>query len=1092
MGNNKLIKGEALSPQKFKKPSREFGIMPFWFWNGKMSYEEMEYQLKEFYDKGIPGIFIHARFGIKDGTGYLTDDWFERVKFTVEKAQEIGLQVWVYDEYNWPSGTAGQQVMKEDPDLTQRYLELIVQDINGKYFTFLEGTDSRYVDMEQSEPIYACAISEEDFNNGNPDFIDLMPLLSFDKVITWEAPEGKWKLFYFIERKASWYIDTLDEDSTKKFLELTHERYKKAMGGSFEGKIGGFYTDEPAMHYFEVGKDNYIIPWSKKMFKIFKEYNGYDLKPHLPKLFYNIGPDTHKVRYDFWSTLTKQYEKAYYMQIANWCKENNVAFTGHLLFEEWLRMHARSGGNLFHYLRHFDVVGVDHLYPRVGTREMPEEHVALKIGSSAAHQFGSTRLLCESFGGIYWDVTMERMKWIADWEYVLGVNLLNPHGFHYSIEGERKRDWPPSQFYHHTWWKYYGLFNDYISRLSYILSGGKHVAPVAILYPMSSMWANYTPQGRDHASAAIEFDFVYLTDTLLRLHVDYDYIDEDTLKDVSVKDGKLCINGEEYSLLILPPVTHLKASTLEKIEEFYKAGGKLLADTLLPYECIEGKIDDFAARVNAIFGIDPLKVKRDFEAKEYGDYSLFESENEEGGKAIFIQGPGLYVRKPKELLKKVILGCVAPEIEIDDEEVFYLHRVKDGKDFYFIINPTEASRDITVAIAGEGVPEAWDIENGDISDINVYRYQDGKTVFSLSLSSYGSALISIDYGRTAGMRIEETPLAILEKNDEAVYGYGRDVQPRIVINKNGEKKEIIVPAKEQLEAIKFNDEWSFSTDNPNVLIIDSWKTSIDEQDKGLELGYHGEAFNDADWMDFRMGAWEMQLPFERSEKTYPVTLWHRAKFQAAFIPEDAKLIIDGFKCSEYDIYINGMKLEVPAERSYLDAEMKAVAISKYMKQGLNTVAIRMVVNGKSDGLLDLIKICGTFALLESEGGYFIAPPAHAVRIGDWTKQGYPFFSGTGTYSQKVYIDGKYLEDKILKLALSCGSDIASVTINGQHVGVRMWKPYELDITQYVRPGENEFVIAITNTLINVLESVKKPSGLFGAEIIPYNVYKFNV
>ena len=75
-----LVNGEHLSADKFKKPSREFGIMPFWFWNGEMDYDEMEYQLREFYEKGVPGIFIHARFGIKNHIGYLSDDWFDRVK----------------------------------------------------------------------------------------------------------------------------------------------------------------------------------------------------------------------------------------------------------------------------------------------------------------------------------------------------------------------------------------------------------------------------------------------------------------------------------------------------------------------------------------------------------------------------------------------------------------------------------------------------------------------------------------------------------------------------------------------------------------------------------------------------------------------------------------------------------------------------------------------------------------------------------------------------------------------------------------------------------------------------------------------------
>ncbi|NIM06110.1 MAG: beta-galactosidase, partial [Armatimonadetes bacterium] len=185
---------------------------------------------------------------------------------------------------------------------------------------------------------------------------------------------------------------------------------------------------------------------------------------------------------------------------------------------------ARCSGNLFSMLRNFDIVGTDHLYPKIGTPEEPNEHVSLKIASSAAHHFGSTRVLCESLGGTYWDCTMARMKWVADWEYVLGINLFNPHGFHYSIADERKRDWPPSQFYHHPWWKHYKLFADYMLRLSYMLSGGKHVAKIAVLYPLSTIWANYVPQSLEAASSLCEADFDYLTDTLLRLHLDYDYV----------------------------------------------------------------------------------------------------------------------------------------------------------------------------------------------------------------------------------------------------------------------------------------------------------------------------------------------------------------------------------------------------------------------------------------------------------------------------------------------------------------------------------------------------------------------------------------
>jgi hypothetical protein len=65
-------------------------------------------------------------------------------------------------------------------------------------------------------------------------------------------------------------------------------------------------------------------------------------------------------------------------------------------------------------------------------------------------------------------------------------------------------------------------------------------------------------------------------------------------------------------------------------------------------------------------------------------------------------------------------------------------------------------------------------------------------------------------------------------------------------------------------------------------------------------------------------------------------------------------------------------------------------------------------------------------------------------------------------------------------------------VNDNRVGLRPWHPYEFDITSYVRAGWNKISLKITNTLINVLEGVKKPSGIFDARIVPYNRYEIKL
>src|SRR5206468_800202 len=222
----------------------------------------------------------------------------------------------------------------------------------------------------------------------------------------------------------------------------------------------------------------------------------------------------------FYSTLTELYSDGYYRQIGDWCRTRGLMFTGHLLYEESPRQLIRAEGNPFAHYRQLDVIGVDHLYPVVGSRFLPSQNVALKLASSAAHQLGSERVLCESYGGLFVDATLQRLKWITDWQCALGVNLINPHGYHYTLEGARKRDWPPSMFYQYPWWRYYEHFSAYMSRLSETLTGGRHVAKVAVLWPINAMFGSYLPQEPTPAADEIEGGLNAVTDRLLRLHHD--------------------------------------------------------------------------------------------------------------------------------------------------------------------------------------------------------------------------------------------------------------------------------------------------------------------------------------------------------------------------------------------------------------------------------------------------------------------------------------------------------------------------------------------------------------------------------------------
>ncbi|RPH35095.1 hypothetical protein EHM92_06805, partial [bacterium] len=816
----------------------------------------------------------------------------------------------------------------------------------------------------------------------------------------------KWLLLYLLEKEVAYYIDTLNRESTNRFLELTHERYKAAVGKDFGGTVPGFYTDEPAMHYYHVGIDNFVIPWSSRMFKIFRGRRGYDLRPHLPALYANMGEKTAQIRYDFWRTLTEQYCETYYKRIHDWCEENGVIFTGHLLFEEWLRLHARCEGNLFKYLQQMHLIGVDHLYPKIGTEQEPDQHVALKIASSAAHHFGSTRLLCESMGGSYWDCTLERMKWIANWEYVLGVNLFNNHGYHYTIEGERKRDWPPSQFYHHTWWDYYPQFTTYMARLSHILSGGRHVAKLLVLYPLTSIWTNYVPQQRNAIGNLIEGDFNFLTDALLRLHYDFDFADEDTLAAAALEKGMIKIRDEQFSVLILPPVTHLKRQTFEMIQRFVKQGGTVIADTLLPYEFLESEQDGAVKQVSKLFGADPLKVLEEFNNGGSSKVKVLRKEGK--GKVYFFKGKGLSHGGKKEL-QRVLEASLKPDVTLSSEDVFYLHRRKDGYDIYFLVNTSQEVRNgVKVTFEQAGRPELWDANTGAITPLHTYDVSKGRLALTLDFPPAESRIVVMT-SEAPGLHVSESNLVVETLDASAVTGYAqngeKEVYARIATGKRS--TSLRKKGKRALKPLLLSAEMEFTTVHDNALLLSNWKMTM-----GDNREHASPEYDDGAWLDVTGGAWETQLKEERDVASYPVTLWYRTRFEAAVVPSNLRVLVDGFSGTQYTLFINGTEVADKGRRSRLDAEIKEIDIASMVHPGVNSIAIRLEAGRRTAGILDLLKLVGDFALEPAGSGYRIIAPKKRLHAGDWTKQGFPFFSGTGVYKTEVVLPASYAGGKI--------------------------------------------------------------------------------
>jgi hypothetical protein len=93
-------------------------------------------------------------------------------------------------------------------------------------------------------------------------------------------------------------------------------------------------------------------------------------------------------------------------------------------------------------------------------------------------------------------------------------------------------------------------------------------------------------------------------------------------------------------------------------------------------------------------------------------------------------------------------------------------------------------------------------------------------------------------------------------------------------------------------------------------------------------------------------------------------------------------------------------------------------------------------------------------------------------LASWTTSadsGVKYFSGTATYKKSIEAEKAWFGNRT-KILLNLGvvKDLAEVSLNGQALGI-LWKaPYELDITNVVKPGANQLEIKVTNQWTNRL------------------------
>lgn len=575
-------------------PTKEYRTAPLYVWNTKITQELIDSTMQGLKDNGFGGVFIHPRPGLV--TEYISDEWFELFRHTIDKGKELDMNVWIYDENSYPSGFAGGHVPAQMPESYNQGqgLKMVKVDI-------LPDTVSSF---------YLCLKKEDN------EFTDISN--------NWEKEIGNKGEYYLFEKtymkKTAWYggfsyVDLLYPGVTEKFIETTFGGYERIAGDEFGKTMPGWFTDEPGI------KPSTGIRWTPDLFEQFKNRWGYDLKDHLPSLFEETG-DWKLIRHNYLQTLLDLFIERWAKPSFQYCEEKNICFTGHYWEHVWPNV-MHGGDNMAMYAWHH-MPGIDLLFNRYNENSS-QAHFgnvrAVKELRSAANQTGRQRTLCETYGGGGWNETFKDFKRLGDWEYALGVNFMNQHLSHISISGARKYDYPPTFSEHSPWWPYYKPLNDYFARLSVAMSAGEQLNDILIIEPTTTVWMYYSYNTfRDKKDPIWEIGeaFQSFITILEKNQIEYDLGSENIIENHGkIEKNKFVVGQRAYSKAVIPPLTeNINKITFDLLQEFVKNGGTVIAYSKPEY--MDGSLNsDIKTFFTANDNIVHLKYSKPLELERY-------------------------------------------------------------------------------------------------------------------------------------------------------------------------------------------------------------------------------------------------------------------------------------------------------------------------------------------------------------------------------------------------------------------------------------------------------------------------------------------
>ena len=730
--NDSAVKSRKEMKANFISPPNKYRPQPFWHINGELTKEGIYEQLTDACKKdGFGGVSVlpltpatmWGGNGVCPGTtpAYLSDGYFDRYRDILECSHQLGTEVILYDDVDFPSGVMGGKMTKEYPQYTQKRLSKQEADIVGP---------RKIIEKVQVKDAFMGAMA---MNMETLERVDLTDNVS-DDVLKWDAPAGKWKVMsFYLEYNVDARLDYMDPEAVEQFISMTYEQYKSRFQDYFGKTIRRTFFDDVGY----LGNSRF---WNLALTRNFEKRYNKKAVLYYPALWYNIGPETEATRVAFYGLRAEMVGEGFPKKVGEWSTDNGLLSMGHPP-GNYEPTSVDMYGDPFKYYRHTPVPLMDAIHG------YPYGRPGFKLISSVADAMDRPNVAVEIYGNYIAEMDSFMLYRGAMEIMVRGANFLVPHGMWYDPNLVKI----PPLIAHYS--KLLGpalhRYSDYVGRSISLLENGNRVADIALLYPIEALEAWFEQENPSRPVCGKDVpphtDYNRISDMLTgQLRKDFTFVHpEELLKDkYRIQDGQIFLDTKQthqaYKLLIMPSSKILSVETLKRIRDFYNAGGKILATNLLPSKSAEfGRDDEVVALVKEIFHIDsrdPMPAESISVINGKGGQSMFlplaEKDALEKAVDTLLPEPDVRIDAVEALNQPDALTC--PLLGVDEYRnlpseklgmLSYIHKQKEGQDIYLFANSSDKTVDTWVTLRGHLCLEKWDPHTGSIAKWKDTEYQ---------------------------------------------------------------------------------------------------------------------------------------------------------------------------------------------------------------------------------------------------------------------------------------------------------------------------------------------------------------------------------